>query len=120
MQPNVERVIANAHRSGASPGDIARELEAIADPGTMNLDLLNTEIEHLPSEPAKVTMADLARILNSPNLMPEGWTASPEGWNHWRVTNPEGQWWIVTTDRAAFEYAPDRLKWWGPGSPSFP
>ena len=126
MQPNVERVIANAHHSGASPSDIARELEAITDPGTMNLDLLNTEIEHVPSEPAKVTMADLARVLNSPSLMPEGWTASREGWNqegvttHWRVTDPDGHWWTVTTDRAAHDYAPDRVEWWGPGSPSFP
>ena len=46
--------------------------------------------------------------------------STPAGANHWRVTNPHGQRWTVTTDRVAHDYAPDRVEWWGPGSPSFP
>ena len=45
MQPNVERIIANAHRAGASPADLEKELEGITASVTMNLDLLNTEID---------------------------------------------------------------------------
>ena len=39
MQPNVERIIANAHRTGASPEDLEKELAGITASVTMNLDL---------------------------------------------------------------------------------
>ena len=120
MQPNVERIIANAHRSGASPADMEKELEGITASMTMNLDLLNTEIEDRSTAAPEITIADLTRILDTPELMPEGWSAASGGTNHWRVTNPHGQQWTVTTDREAHDYAPDRVEWWGPGSPSFP
>ena len=86
----------------------------------LNLDLLNTEIEEQNKIEPDVTIADLTHILNTPELMPEGWTSVLSGTNHWRVTNPDGQQWTVTTDRTAHDYAPDRVEWWGPGSPSFP
>ena len=128
MQPNVERLIADAHRGRTSPADMAIELEEITAAVTMNLDLLNSEIERHDPVALKVTPADLnlILILNTPSLMPEGWTAMPAGQdargrsNHWRVTNPAGQQWTVTTDREAHQYAPDRLELWGRGSPSFP
>ena len=101
MQPNVERIIANAHRTGASPEDLEKELEGITASVTMNLDLLNTKIEDREPVVPKVAIADLARILNTPELMPEGWTSVPAGSNHWRVTNSHGQQWTVTTDRGA-------------------
>ena len=120
MQPNVERIIADAHRTGASPADIEKELEGITASVTMNLDLLNAEIEDQARIAPKITIGDLTRILNTPELMPEGWSATYAGTNHWRITNPHGQQWTVTTDREAHDYAPDRVEWWGPGSPSFP
>ena len=120
MQPNVERIIANAHRTGASPADLEKELEGITASVTMNLDLLNTEIEDRSTAAPEITVTDLTRILNNPELMPEGWTAAPAGTNHWRVTNPDGKQWTVTTNRQAHDYAPDRVEWWGPGSLSFP
>ena len=120
MQPNVERIIANAHRTGASPADLEKELEGITASVTMNLDLLNTEIEDRSAVAPEITIVDLTRILNKPELMPEGWTAAPAGTNHWRVTNPDGKQWTVTTNRQAHDYAPDRVEWWGPGSLSFP
>ena len=75
MQPNVERVIANAHRRGASAADIEKELEGITASVAMDLDLLNTEIENREPVIPKVTMAELTRILNTPGLMPAGWTS---------------------------------------------
>ena len=120
MQPNVERIIANAHRRGSGPADLEKELESIAASVTMNLDLLNTEIEDHSTVLPEITIADLTRILNKAELMPEGWTAVPAGTNHWRVTNPDGKQWTVTTNRQAHDYAPDRVEWWGPGSLPFP
>ena len=102
MQPNVERVIANPHRRGASAADIEKELEGITASVTMDLDLLNTEIQRREPVVPKVTMDELTRILNTPDLTPAGWTSVPAGLNHWRVTNPSGEQWTVT-----------------PGSPSF-
>ena len=87
---------------------------------TMNLDLLNTEIEDRSTVAPEIAITDLTRILNTPDLMPEGWSSVPAGPNHWRVINLHGQQWTVTTDRVAHDYAPDRVEWWGPGSPSFP
>ena len=120
MQPNVERIIANAHRTGASPADIEKELEGITASVTMNLDLLNTEIEDRARIAPEITIGDLNHVLNNAELMPEGWSATYAGTDHWRVTNPHGQQWTVTTDREAHDYAPDRVEWWGPGSLAFP
>ena len=126
MQPNIERIIADAHRTGASQDDIEKELEGLTSAVTLNLNLLNTEIEQSETPEPVISMEDLTQILNTPDLLPDGWTAVPCGWNergqanHWRLWNPEGQNWTVTTDREAHAYAPDRLQWWGPGSDSFP
>ena len=126
MQPNIERIIADAHRTGASEDDIERELEGLTSSVTMNLNLLNTEIEQAETPDPLVTMDDLTMILNTHSLFPEGWTVIPSGWdergipNHWRVWNPEGKNWTVTTDRRAHEYEPERVQWWGPGHESFP
>ena len=109
-----------------SPAGMAKELEEITASVTMNLDLLNSEIENRDPVAPKVTLDNLTLILNTPTLMPKGWTVTPAGQdahgrtNHCRVTNPEGKQWTVTTDREAHQYAPDRLEWWGPGSPAFP
>ena len=65
-------MIANAHRRGASPADLEKELEGNTASVTMNLDLLNTEIESREPVVPKVTMAELTHILNTPDLMPEG------------------------------------------------
>ena len=126
MQPNIERIIADAHRTGTSEEDIEKELEGLTSAVTLNLNLLNTEIEHTESPEPLVSMEDLTLILNTPSLLPDGWSALPCGWNerghanHWRVKDPEGNEWTATTDRAAHTYAPDRLQWWGPGNESFP
>ena len=88
MQPNVERIIANAHRTGASPADIEKELEGITASVTMNLDLLNTEMEDRARVVPEITIGDLTRILNTPELMPEGWSATYAGTNHWRDQPP--------------------------------
>ena len=126
LQPDIERIIADANRTGATGKDIERELDAIAATAILDLNLLNTEMDQTESTAPVIGMDHLTQILNNPNLMPDGWSVTPAGYNqrgaanHWQVRNPEGHQWTVTTDRAAHEYAPDRVHWWGPGHPSFP
>ncbi len=87
----------------------------------IDLDAHNSEItpQPPPAAPA-VDMAYLRRCLDDPALLPTGWRAVPEGGPHWRVTNPAGRRFSVTTDRDAYEKANGRVKWFGPGSPAFP
>ena len=65
-------------------------------------------------------MRELQRCLDTPFLLPEGWSADREGGPYWRVTTPGGGSYTVKTDRAAYEYAAGRVEWFGPGSPAFP
>ena len=121
MQPNVERIIANAHRRGASATDIEKELEGITTSVTMDLDLLNTEIEVQSTAVPQITIADLTRVLNTPELMSRRLDDQfPPDRTTGESPDSGEQQWTVTTNRDAHDYAPDRVHWWGPGDPSFP
>ena len=84
----------DAHRTGASEEDIEKELEGLTSAVTLNLNLLNTEMDQTESPEPLVSMEDLTLILNTPSLLPDGWSALPCGWNekgqanHWRVKGP--------------------------------
>ena len=87
----------------------------------IDLDAHNTEITaQAPPAPAMIDAAYLRRCLDTPALLPPGWRAVPEGGPHWRITDPAGAGFSVTTDRDAYEKANGRLEWFGPGSPAFP
>ena len=86
----------------------------------LNLDILNSSLDNADIAVASVTMTYLQRMLEEPNLLPDGWQAEPAGGLHWRVQRPDGEWDTVTTDRASYEYAPQHIEWFGPGSPVFP
>ena len=120
LQSGLERIIREAPQGAGRQAAIAAEIDKLAALPLLNLDLLNSEITPLPPERPQIGMADLTRILNNPRLLPAGWTAAPAGDNHWQVTGPDNTARIVTTDRAAHEYAAARVEWWGPGSPAFP
>ena len=120
LQSGLERIIREAPQGDGRQSAIAAEIDKLAALPILNLDLLNSEIAALPAERPQIGMDDLTRILNHPGLLPAGWTAAPAGANHWQVTGPDDTVSIVTTDRAAHEYAAARVEWWGPGSPAFP
>ena len=120
LQSGLERIIREAPQGAGRQSAIAAEIDKLAALPLLNLDLLNSEITALPAERPQIGMDDLTRILNNPRLLPAGWTAAPAGDKHWQVTGPDAVASIVTTDRAAHEYAAARVEWWGPGSPAFP
>ena len=120
LQSGLERIIREAPQGAGRQSAIAAEIDKLATLPILNLDLLNSEIAPLPTPRPQIGMDDLTYILNHPRLLPEGWTAAPAGANHWQVTRPDATVSIVTTDRAAHEYAAARVEWWGPGSPAFP
>ena len=120
LQSGLERIIREAPQGDGRQAAIAAAIDQLAALPILNLDLLNSEITALPAERPQIGMDDLTRILNNPRLLPEGWMAIPAGVNHWQVTGPDATVSIVTTDRAAHEYAAARVEWWGPGSPAFP
>ena len=66
-----------------------------------------------------VTMTDLEASLNDPKLLPGSWKVQARGGPHWRLERPECPPCTVTTDRESFDYARERLEWWGPGHPAF-
>ena len=86
----------------------------------LNLDAHNSEIAAQPPPAPAIDAAYLRRCLDDPALLPTGWRAVPEGGPHWRITDPAGAGFSVTTDRAVYEKANGRLEWFGPGSPAFP
>jgi len=89
----------------------------------LDLDAHNSEITaQPPPAPPAIDAAYLRRCLDNPALLPTGWRAIPEGGRgpHWRITDPAGNGFSVTIDRAIYEKANGRLEWFGPGSPAFP
>ena len=66
-----------------------------------------------------VTMTDLETSLNDPKLLPRSWKVQARGGPHWRLERSECPPCTVTTDRESFDYARERLEWWGPGHPAF-
>ncbi len=95
-------------------------VQNIASEVRLNLDVLNSTLEHTaPPDPA-ITMNDIQRALTEPGLLPGGWAAEHRGGPHWTVTQPDGNSRLVTTDPAAYEYDGADAEWFGPGSPWWP
>ena len=106
--------------SGRRARAMREDLAAIEPQTRVNLDSLNSELSTTRAPAPAIHMRELQRCLDTPFLLPEGWSATREGGPHWRVTTPGGSSYTVTTDRAAYEYAAGRVEWFGPGSPAFP
>lgn len=86
----------------------------------LNLDTLNSALEESYTVAATVSMTHLRRALEEPRLLPEGWSVEHSGGYHWDVKRPDGKQYTVTTELASYEYVPDYVEWFGPGSPAFP
>lgn len=74
---------------------------------------------HPQSTSPVVTMADLESPLSDTKLLPDSWNVEARGGSHWQLERPGCPPCTVTTDREAFDYARERLEWWGPGHPAF-
>ena len=118
--PATANQLAGIIRGNAGSEAIREAVRSIRSETRLNLDNLNSALDTLETPGARVAMPDLQRALVEPSLLPEGWQAEHAGGNHWRVKRPDGKQYVVTTDRASYEYAPQYVEWFGPGSPSFP
>ena len=119
--PATANQLADIIRGNAGSEAIREAVLSVKSETRLNMDILNSSLDTLEVSSARVTMQDLQKALAEPSLLPEGWQAEPSGGIHWRVKRPDGEQYIVTTtDRASYEYAPQYVEWFGPGSPSFP
>ena len=118
--PATANQLAGIIRNNTDPEAIRNAVESIATEARLNLESLNTELDSTVIPPPDVTMADLQRALEEPWLLPEGWDTEPTGGPHWKVLRSGRVPGTVTTDRASYEYVPEYIHWFGPGSPVFP
>ena len=95
-------------------------VQNIASEVRLNLDVLNSTLEQATLPNPAVGMAELQRALTEPGLLPDGWDAEHRGGPHWLITRPDGNSWLVTTDRKAYEYDGANAAWFGPGNPWWP
>ena len=112
--------LAGIIRKNAGAAAIRDAVSKIDSEPRLNLDTLNSSLDGTVIARASVTMSHLQRALDEPGLLPEGWRAEPAGGIHWRVQRPDGERYTVTTDLASYEYVPQHIEWFGPGSPAFP
>ena len=99
------------------------EEEAIqAASGGFDIDAVTDADLTLPprAEP-NLTLAHLARVLNTPSLLPPGIAAAPLGNRDYSYSWPGMDESVRTTTEAAFfEEHPESVELWSPGSPAFP
>ena len=118
--PATANQLADIIRGNASSEAIWEAVRSIKSETRLNLNTLNSDLDTLEVPRAQVAMQNLQQALEDPSLLPDGWHATPVGGAHWLMKRPDGTQYIVTTDRASYEYAPQYVEWFGPGSPSFP
>ena len=89
------------------------ELERLVSLNEFDINRLNSDWEapNAPINP-RITIDDLEKPLQQPELMPPGWTVQNQGGKHWDVTYGMGNPIRVTTDMEAYERADGRLQWW--------
>ena len=93
--------------------EATRAAVASVSTGTMmRLDQLNSTPDDSVLPVPQVNMTFLQRALEEPELMTDDWTVSHKGGAHWKVTGPNRAPQLVTTNIAAYEYAPEYVDWW--------
>ncbi|MCY4522406.1 MAG: helicase-related protein [Caldilineaceae bacterium] len=109
--------ISKAYRDPAVASELRETLARLPFEQVPDIDWA-AEPRPQPTNPV-VTMADLETPLNDAKLLPDSWNVEARGGSHWRLERPGCPPCIVTTDRVSFDYARERLDWWGPGHPAF-
>lgn len=115
-------VLSGANRDEASlDTTLAREIE-VAGQSSLDIDLLTEgDLDLAPRATPALTLADLRRALEDPDLLPPGTDASPMDGRDFRLVSGE---WAgpvrVTLDRDLYEDHADDMEFWSPGNPTFP
>ena len=106
--PIIAASIQSIIRDGKDPD---AELDKIGSRRDFDINRLNTLWDSGNASPnPRVTLEDLERSLQDPDLLPEGWAAENIGGKHWEVTDPRGRSTRVTTDSTSYEAADGRLR----------
>lgn len=133
LQPILSQLpslIANRVLEGRSASEDARRQTAEqverdaadAQASGFDLDAMVAEDLELPSRPASaLTLEDLGRLLQRPELLPPEIEVRPLGSTDWRLTQPGLPLPLrITTDRRFFDEHAGSVELWSPGSPVFP
>ena len=107
--------IARAYRDPAAASELRETLARLPLEKVPDIDWA-AEPHPRPSDPV-VTMADLELPLNDAKLLPKSWNIQARGGSHWQLERSGHPPCTVTTDRKSFDYARERLEWWGAGTP---
>lgn len=99
---------------------IDKEIARIDARQSLDLDTLTSPILQTDQSKPALDMTELQRCLENPQLLPNGWVATPGGQNYWNVTTPDGAEYAVTTSKYNYDHDNGATEWWGPGSPAFP
>jgi len=129
LQPILARLpqaIAEAALTGSEDREslrarIERETDA-ANASSFDIDEITDEVlEEPPRPPPAYDLADLARVLADPRLLPPGCEARPSGPRDFAYLRPGLAAEVrVTTDPEHFDRHAESVELWAPGSPVFP
>jgi hypothetical protein len=100
---------------------LAREIETTGQ-NSLDIDELADSDLNLPPRPAPaLTLADIRRALEEPDLLPPGTEASPMDGRDFRLASGDRAGAVrVTVDRDLYEDHADDMEFWTPGNPTFP
>ena len=120
LEANLESLIRESVVNGKGSQDARERIGNLAPNIGFDLDdLAAAAVDQQDPEP-RFCRRDLSHILDNPQWLPDGYRAERAGDNHWRVTLPSGQSYVVTADRAAHDYSVGSIEFFGPGSLAFP
>ena len=119
-----EAVLSGGDRESADRANVVAEIEGRtreAEARGFDIDAALDEDLAMPARaPSPVTMDDLDRVIEMPDLMPPGADVQPLGHREYGLLAPGmGERLRVTTDPAYFEDHAQSVELWSPGSPLF-
>lgn len=120
LAANLERIIRESELANKSIDDVGAAVRNLTPSVGFDLDDLAAAAADEQDPPPLLHLNDLTFILNHPEWLPDGYEAQRSGQNHWRVTTPDGETHVVTTNRQAHDYASGTVEFFGPGARSFP
>lgn len=119
------RVLTGQGRGEAARHDAVREIEAEASRAQeegFDLDAVtDADLSEPPRPVPALSMAELARVIASPSLLPPGIAVTLMGQQEYKFSAPGMSRAVrVSTDPAYYEQHADSVELWSPGNPTFP